>query len=774
MFTNKSLLQIASLIALFAWGVIPVRGLQAQHPTVFGSAEFQQTRDSYRSAQFSSQSEVWDSQLSLRFDSATNMSFYKERLQPVVSQWTQSGLQRELLTVDGIRQYAENSPLRYRSKSQTGFQPSKYAGTAQLVETSPWPIQRIPRPKFRLSLPEDSVTDSNFRPVDFQSLVPASDARHELKRIQDLRALAAAEAALAKPVNQAPANQEPAKQEPVKQEPVKQAPDQVADSNAGQMKQEKTQPEKVQPELVQPELVQPQVEQGKVKTPPAKPPSQDRVAPPKQDEIGSVTAEVTKQRELVSGNETLDEITKATFLTNLDDAMQMLQHAAEFEALAKQQREAQDGFPVAVQNIQRELDQSITPENPDTNLTSDEMKLRLSTKRKSLQELKDGLKAKLDQIVERDLRVTQLPKLRTQAKENLQAIRKKLASLPAQAEGKKAQLERLKVKAEELEAIHESDLLELEAQRQEQVGTILPLERDSINRKLRSLESEVALWEAAANEKRKIEIMAQREEARAKYREAVKASPAFREIAESNQRLADMREKLSKKLIDTNQEIARLKLQCDEVDQNHTDLKNKFENGLVPSVGLLSELRDSKVQPFRSQARVQEIAAELQAIRQTRAALQTQQDSIVSEDEFVNLLMKNNEFENKEQAGEMAHDLTKTKLDYLRVLSNDFETYKKGLTDVQNGHMELSNKVTDLGDFIYDNALWVRSTEPLGKSDLNDSRRALGSFFEQQQWSELFGSVKNRMVGGPYVTALFGFILFGVFVVSRRLGRSDD
>ena len=108
------------------------------------------------------------------------------------------------------------------------------------------------------------------------------------------------------------------------------------------------------------------------------------------------------------------------------------------------------------------------------------------------------------------------------------------------------------------------------------------------------------------------------------------------------------------------------------------------------------------------------------------------------------------------------------------MLSNDFETYKKGLTDVQNGHMELSNKVTDLGDFIYDNALWVRSTEPLGKSDLNDSRRALGSFFEQQQWSELFGSVKNRMVGGPYVTALFGFILFGVFVVSRRLGRSDD
>ena len=154
--------------------------------------------------------------------------------------------------------------------------------------------------------------------------------------------------------------------------------------------------------------------------------------------------------------------------------MQMLQHAAEFEALAKQQREAQDGFPVAVQNIQKELDQLITPENPDTNLTSDEMKLRLSTKRKSLQELKDGLKAKLDQIVERDLRVTQLPKLRTQAKENLQAIRKKLASLPAQAEGKKAQLERLKVKAEELEAIHESDLLELEAQRQEQVGTILP------------------------------------------------------------------------------------------------------------------------------------------------------------------------------------------------------------------------------------------------------------------------------------------------------------
>ena len=334
--------------------MIPVRGLQAQHPTVFGSADFQQTRDSYRSAQFSSQSEVWDSQLSLRFDSATNMSFYKERLQPVVSQWTQSGLQRELLTVDGIRQYAENSPLRYRSKSQTGFQPSKYAGTAQLVETSPRPIQRIPRPKFRLSLPEDSVTDSNFRPVDFQSLVPASDARHELKRIQDLRALAAAEAALAKPVNQAPANQEP-----VKQEPVKQAPDQVADSNAGQMKQEKTQPEKVQPELVQP-----QVEQGKVETPPVKPPSQDTVAPPKQDEIGNVTAEVTKQRELVSGNETLDEITKATFLTNLDDAMQMLQHAAEFEALAKQQREAQDGFPVAVQNIQKELDQLITPENP--------------------------------------------------------------------------------------------------------------------------------------------------------------------------------------------------------------------------------------------------------------------------------------------------------------------------------------------------------------------------------------------------------------------------
>ena len=79
------------------------------------------------------------------------------------------------------------------------------------------------------------------------------------------------------------------------------------------------------------------------------------------------------------------------------------------------------------------------------------------------------------------------------------------------------------------------------------------------------------------------------------------------------------------------------------------------------------------------------------------------------------------------------------------------------------------NKVREVRQYIDKNALWIRSANPVSIADLEYSKNAIASFFEPAKWNELALNAKAKMAKRPYESALAGFIILGMFVVSRRL-----
>ncbi|MFK7768260.1 MAG: hypothetical protein AB8B55_13635 [Mariniblastus sp.] len=697
--------------------------------------------------------------MNLRFDSATNMNFYGQRLAPVVAGWTETNLSDGLLSTDGIRRYANSFPVSDLQVSNSDFRPVKSNSVAQYPTPSgqysrPIAHDEIPPNAKRLNRAVPSgevIKDTSVRVVGFQMDLPAEDARRERLREEDLIAIANADAALAKPLSKAST------------QGTEQDPDQEREKPAGAPTPKKP--------------VKKTAEQEPAKEPLKEVDPVGLIAAPDSDDLKSLNAEVERQTKLVDENTTLDENTKADLKKIIVDTTQALQRAASLESGIETQKRAQREFPDTVASIRESLDSKMKSERPSDDLSSDQIKTQLLEKRQKLQQLKTDLANKESQIEKRDGRIQLLPELRTKADETVSQLEKKLASLAVKPEETKAQLELLRTRARLIEATLERESLENEALRQEQVGTILPMQRDNLIQNLSSLELEVSIWESEMNKHRESETKEQLADAKKKYDAAVSAAPALKKIAEHNKRLADTRIALTELMKTRVDEAKKVSGQHEKVTDRLSDLKQKFDDGIMPSNGtLLADLRESKLQPYRSQARIQEINSVLRQIRLNRAILQNEQETIVSAAQLVDRLVVNNDIGDKPEAKEMATDLARTKIEYLKQVEKDYEGYTTNLTEVQRAHMTLINKMNELGEFIYENALWIQSVEPLDSSDFKQARFAVGDFFgdKRNQWSNLFSTLTNRVINGKYATAFFGFLLLSVFVVSRRLRGSNE
>ncbi|MFT5303923.1 MAG: DNA repair exonuclease SbcCD ATPase subunit, partial [Mariniblastus sp.] len=158
---------------------------------------------------------------------------------------------------------------------------------------------------------------------------------------------------------------------------------------------------------------------------------------------------------------------------------------------------------------------------------------------------------------------------------------------------------------------------------------------------------------------------------------------------------------------------------------------------------------------FKSQQRIEEIIQQRQVIRLEELKLEEQERELASSQE--------------EKQAENASELLATQRAYLQELLVDYKSFDNQLVTEKEALLRLVKDVREARAYIDKQSLWLQSSRPLGFSDLGKLGNAFQSFFNRGKWNDLAVAVKHRVASAPYNAALAGFLLLGMFVVSRRL-----
>ena len=429
---------------------------------------------------------------------------------------------------------------------------------------------------------------------------------------------------------------------------------------------------------------------------------------------------------------------------------------------------------MATQKDELEKMNSVRQIDPES--TSEELQTQLQAKRTELQEAKTRFATILSQIDEREARIAQLPARQNSAQDRLKTIEQSFASLANKPEDVTMQLSILALETQKLATKNEVDALKAEVQRQEQVGKLLPVERDVLSRNVNRLETEIAEWENEFNIRRAREIEAEQTKAKRMAREAIESNPAFAELANRNKQLLEIWEKLTKKLKDTREEKQKVEDRNQDINKNFDSLKKKIEQGMTTANGmLLVEHRKDLMQPMQSQVRINEITKELQRVQNEKATLKDQREPLATTESFVADYAKRNNRPENDTSGfnEMVSKLAVTQLEYLDRLNGDYETYRGLLFAISNEHSALIKQIRESREYIDENAMWIQSSQPTVLADFNKSKGGLSRFFDLTQWRQLAGTIKERIIGKPYESGIAAVLLMGVFIFNRRLGGQN-
>jgi DNA repair exonuclease SbcCD ATPase subunit len=486
--------------------------------------------------------------------------------------------------------------------------------------------------------------------------------------------------------------------------------------------------------------------------------------------------QIEAQKKLINENDSLDEPTKLAYQEQLNSASTWLQKAKTFRSSAEELQSKISDFDRDMATQKDELEKMNSVRQIDPESTSEELQTQLQAKRTELQEAKTRFATILSQIDEREARIAQLPARQNSAQDRLKTIEQSFASLANKPEDVTMQLSILALETQKLATKNEVDALKAEVQRQEQVGKLLPVERDVLSRNVNRLETEIAEWENEFNIRRAREIEAEQTKAKKMAREAIESNPAFAELANRNKQLLEIWEKLTKKLKDTREEKQKVEDRNQDINKNFDSLKKKIEQGMTTANGmLLVEHRKDLMQPMQSQVRIKEITKELQRVRNEKATLKDQREPLATTESFVADYAKRNNRPENDTSGfnEMVSKLAVTQLEYLDRLNGDYETYRGLLFAISNEHSALIKQIRESRDYIDENAMWIQSSQPTVLADFNKSKGGLSRFFDLTQWRQLAGTIKERIIGKPYESGIAAVLLMGVFIFNRRLGGQN-
>lgn len=510
--------------------------------------------------------------------------------------------------------------------------------------------------------------------------------------------------------------------------------------------------------------------------------------------LETINKRIESREKQFTDDKSIDDATRNEFLNQLKAAKEKyLKAEADFAALVKlTQAEKDFEAQLAAQQAAYLEEKNADPSPVSKDLDSvDKLKAALQEAEEVLQEAVDAQSLIRQKITDRESRIADLRNLKSEVGSELSDIKAKVDELKQLPEGPNRTLQNLIMDSRQLSAEIDNKLVTVEDKRLGQLSKIQPIERDVLALKIKRLDKETSLIQGELEKKLQKQIDDQkRKDKQVLEEELTMDTPILKQLAEANLALTTKTESLiadNKTLTNDEDEVRK---QNSKIDGEYEKLKQYIKSrGKIASGIRLIEHRRGLVSPGASRSRLAELETELQASRTELFKLKETQDRLEDNEKILEeiavtpsvaqLDTPESEHRYRDAMG-IAKQLIESQTQYVGKLIDEYNTHIDKISDLEVMHKKLIAKVRDIKAFSDENALWIRSAEPLGFKELKDCQQAIAHLSQAPEWGSAFiasilakdsplEAVQRHFRTRPYDLACLVLFAGTLFVFQRRL-----
>jgi len=506
-------------------------------------------------------------------------------------------------------------------------------------------------------------------------------------------------------------------------------------------------------------------------------------APPLRPESGPV-AEIPLTEEAVQAQidhvnkaSNIDEAQKKKIIELYQQALQQIRAAAALKPKEKEFAEADATLALLQKQLAEPEPETPTQIGEDVSLA--ELSQILAERESELADAKKSLAAIEEQIQSRVRRRAEAPKLLGAAKQALEEVKQRL--VPGEVAEPPSPLElaeRTFLRASQAFLADQINVYEKELASWAVRGSVLTVRRALAVRRTAALEKRVNALQKEVGLRRRKEAAEAVEKAR---REAATSHPAVREITEVNQKLAEERKgpKAPATLIE------QVNRKHDAIEQTLRQLTDDFKqikerlSASGPTDAVVALLRKKRARLPDPKRHLDEIGAREEEIGRVQVRLYEIEEEVRQwADVEKNVKRIMGRLGSQVAADEQSYVESETRraiearLQYLRGLAQDYDSYFEKLVDVDTVQRKLVSQVREYVALVDERLLWSRSTAALSLSEFGRAVEAVAWLAAPSSWRKLILDVGQDVKTLPTVYALF-LLVCVVLLVARRRFRTE-
>ena len=484
--------------------------------------------------------------------------------------------------------------------------------------------------------------------------------------------------------------------------------------------------------------------------------------------LEQLESRIETQRASISADSQLSDEEKKSKLQILGEAQEWIKKIQLYETKKREFEDRLQSYPAEIDSSRKLLNHAIPSEDPPaaSQVNSESLQRQLMKKRQLLSESKVALEAHVQATKEYQERLTVVPRLRAEANDQLKLTRQAIEKIENEPQLDSSPLTLLLLNSKRLALAKQVKMLDAEVAVQELTGKFQPIKHDLTARRIAQLESEIKKWETELKTVRDLETRREAEQARLA---TATVDPVFKSLAVRNEELVAARKTMHENLQQLAAELSRVQADIETLQSRFGSLKDKIDAaGLTKANGmLLVELRRNLMPAGASQVRIGQIEEDLQTFHLQIVQLTEERAKLHDPVAFIKAQIQ------REDPAEpllgLGLKFIDAKRGYLDQLVADNQEYLKLLQNAGVKHQQLIDETHQVRLYIDENALWIRSADPIGLADVSPAVQGAAAFFDPVHWGGALSQVRNRMGSRPYESAIATVGLFLLFVVTRRL-----
>lgn len=472
----------------------------------------------------------------------------------------------------------------------------------------------------------------------------------------------------------------------------------------------------------------------------------------------------------------LDDAAKAKAKENYDNALKALQATDDAEKAAQNYagllaKIEQDG-----RTLQTQVENppgTVTVEAPP-NVPLSELQQKLTEAQQAATEKTAALeKVKADRMA-RQARRTEIPKLVTQANEQLTRLDVDLAAPPPDGESagvtasRRALLVAQRLQAQAVKNQLEKELAYYEAASN---ASIPANQQKVLERQVAIAQDTLEQWDAIVTKKRQEDAD---DKISGAYQLINNVAEPLKEIArERVLESALARQELAKNLRFFNEKKTETQKLTTDLTSEYDAITDTVDKaGLTEPVGLkLRQTRDKLPSIGELEQLQQEASRESRAVTLKQFDVAERLEDLADPETVASDMVAANSNITEEMKPQLAEILNLEK-DYLEVLDREYEEYLNDLVDLDTNTAQVIAKIEEYQHFIDERVLWIRSTQLPGWDDLRYASAAgRWLFLRPRTWGDLILALGWDALQNP-IPALLAILVFGAWIISRKNTRS--